>query len=250
MNDVLLSVEGVSIYTLSAFIFLAYLWSSFVFYKKAIEYNESEETVFNAVLLMGALSFIFARLGFVVTKLDWFTGHWIRVLFVKEYPGMVGWGVFLGVAVGVLIMVRNLKKKLFNWLDLVVLGLSAGIPIVYAAKGFLSADQVVGGMMAIETIKGLLLALWFFFLWWAEREYRTFEWYRFRKTQAKTGFVTGVFVFGFGLINLITDWPYIILVVVGALVVYIRSERKFKKDLGLLIKKKKFKWLRKKLGRK
>ncbi|MBU1071280.1 prolipoprotein diacylglyceryl transferase [Patescibacteria group bacterium] len=226
MNDILLSVEGVSVYTFSAFVFLAFLWSSFVFYKKAIEYHENEETVFNAVLLMGALSFIFSRFWFVMTKLDWFVGHWIRVLFMKEYPGMNGWGVFLGVLLGVLVIVKKNKQKLFDWLDLVSLGLSAGIPIVYVASGVLSTE-----MMSTEIVKGLLLALWFFFLWWVEGEYRTFGWYRFRKTQAKTGFVTGGFVFGLGLVN-----AYAVLVAVGVLIVYIRSERKVIKDLKLLEK--------------
>lgn len=240
METVLLTVQGLSVYTLSAFVFLAFLWSGFVFYKKGVEYHESEETMFNAVLLMGGLSFVFARAWFVLTRLDWFTGHWIRVFFMKEYPGMSGWGVFLGVLVGVLIMVKNLKKGLYDWLDLVSLGLSAGTPIVYVALGVLSVESAVVGVMAVETVKGLFLALWFLFLWWVEGEYRTFEWYRFRKTQARTGFVTGMFLIGFGLANLNAG-----LVVVGALVVYIRSERRIKKDLKLLYKKlKELRWPR------
>jgi prolipoprotein diacylglyceryltransferase len=234
MNGVLLTVEGVSVYTMSAFIFLAFLWSGFVFYKKAIEYHENEDVVFNAILLMGALCFVFSRAWFVANKLDWFAGHWIRVFFVKEYPGMSGWGVSLGVLVTVLFVVKKTKKDLYNWLDLSALGLSAGIPIVYVAKGVLSIPTDT------NLIKGLLLALWFFFLWWVEGEYRTFEWYRFRKTQARTGFVTGMFLIGFGLVNL-----YLGLVVVGVLVVYIRSERRVKKDLELLQKSlKKIKWPR------
>ena len=252
MQDVLLTVEGVSLYTLSAFVFLAFLWAGFVFYKKATEYHESEDVVFNAILLMGILSFVFSRLAFVVTKLDWFVGHWIRILFIREYPGMSAWGVFLGVLVGVFMIVNKTKKDLFNWLDLTALGLSAGVPIVYAAKGVFSTEPVIGSFISIGIIKGLLLTLWFFLLWWAEGEYRTFEWYRFRKTQARTGFVTGVFVFGFGLVNLIvgiltkdTAWwqMYSLLVVAGGLVVYIRSERRIKKDLELLQKNlKKIKW--------
>ena len=252
MQDVLLTVEGVSLYTLSAFVFLAFLWAGFVFYKKETEYHESEDVVFNAILLMGILSFVFSRLAFVVTKLDWFVGHWIRILFIREYPGMSAWGVFLGVLVGVFMIVNKTKKDLFNWLDLTALGLSAGVPIVYAAKGVLSTEPVIGSFISIGIIKGLLLTLWFFLLWWAEGEYRTFEWYRFRKTQARTGFVTGVFVFGFGLVNLIvgiltkdTAWwqMYSLLVVAGGLVVYIRSERRIKKDLELLQKNlKKIKW--------
>jgi hypothetical protein len=260
MNEVLLSIEGVSVYTLSAFVFLAFLWASFVFYKKAIEYHESEEVVFNAVLLMGILAFVFSRFWFVASKLEWFYGHWIRVLFLREYPGMSGWGVLLGVLLGALIVVNRFNRKLFDWLDLVALGLSAGMPIVYAAKGALSVGTgVIFLGMTAEMVKALFLSLWFFFLWWVEGEYRTYDWYRFRKTQARTGFVTGVFVFGFGFINLLVNlktkttaiwYVYAILVVVGALVVYIRSERKFGKDLRLvgvsvkklLVKNRLFKW--------
>ena len=172
---------------------------------------------------------------------------------------MSGWGVVVGVLVAVIFLVRKTKKDLYKLLDLASLGLSAGIPIVYAAKGALEIEPMILGLISAELAKGLLLALWFFFLWWAEGEYRTFEWYRFRKTQARTGFVTGVFMFGFGLINLLVEllinrnalWPvYVGIVVVGLLVVYIRSERRVKKDLELLIKsikglsinKKSFKW--------
>lgn len=245
MNDVLLSVDGVNVYTLSAFVFLAFFWSSFVLYKKAIEYHESEEEVFDTILLMGLLSFVFARLWFVMTRMDWFFGHWIRVFFVREYPGMNGWGVFLGVLIGILIMIKGLKKKFFDWLDLTSLGLSAGIPIVYVAKGLLYSGEVFIWGMNTVTIKGLLLAGWFVLLWWAEAEYRTFDWYRFRKTQARTGFVTGMFYAGLGVINLLVDWwsrtnskwyINVILVVVGTLVVYIRSERKVRKDLKLIVR--------------
>lgn len=255
MKEVLLTVEGVSVYTLSAFVFLAFLWSGFVFYKKATEYHENEDVVFNAILLMGVFAFAFSRLGFVVNQLDWFVGHWIRVFFIREYPGMSGWGVFLGMFLGILIIAVRAKKNLFSWLDLASLGLSAGVPIVYVANGVLSTEPIIGSFISIEVIKGLLLTLWFFFLWWAEGEYRTFEWYRFRKTQARTGFVTGMFVLGFGLVNLVVEllvgnntwWQgYTVLVVVGVVVVYIRSERRVKKDLQLLHKSlKKLKWPKK-----
>ena len=243
--------------------FLAFLWSGFVFYKKAIEYHENEETVFNLILLIGILSFVFARGWFVLSNLDWFAGHWIRIIFLREYPGMSGWGVLFGVFAGVLLGLKKGKKDLFNLLDLASLGLSAGIPIVYAASGALSAGPMASGVISAGIVKGLLLALWFFFLWWVEGEYRTFEWYRFRKTQARAGFISGVFMFGFGLINLIVElwfgsnslWPvYAGIVVVGLLVVYIRSERRVKKDLELLSKsfkrlkfkkEKPLKWLRK-----
>lgn len=263
MQSVLLTIQGASVYTLSAFVFLAFLWSAFVFYKKSVEYHENEDVIFNAILLMGILSFVFARGWYVASNLSWFVGHWIRVFFMKEYPGMSGWGVVVGVLVAVLFLVRKTKKDLYKLLDLASLGLSAGIPIVFAAKGALVTESVVVfGLFSAELAKGLLLALWFFFLWWAEGEYRTFEWYRFRKTQARTGFVTGVFMFGFGLINLLVEllihrnhlWSvYLGIVVVGVLVVYIRSERRVKKDFELLLKsakglsvnKKTFKWLKK-----
>jgi hypothetical protein len=263
MEQIILSVEGVTIYTFSAFVLLAFLWSGFVFYKKSVEYRENEEVLFNTVLLAGALSFVGARVGFVLSNLDWFANHLIRVLLMGDYPGMSGWGALVGIFLATMIIARKTKGKIFDLLDLVTLGLSAGIPIVYAANGVLSTEQImVGGVMSSGLIKGLLFSLWFVFLWRLEGEYRTFEWYRFRKTQARAGFVTGGFLFGLGLVNggmdlLIGEglsWWQLVLVVAGMMVVYIRSERKLVKDLrltgkglrGLSIKRKTLKWPKKK----
>lgn len=235
MNDILFSVEGVRVYTLSAFVFLAFLWFGFVFYKKAIEYHKAEETVLDLILLMGFSGLVISRIGFSVTRLDWFSGHWMRIFFIKEYPGFSGWGALLGSLLALMVVLVRRKEEIFDWLDMVSLGLAAGIPIVYAARGLLG----YGGLAM-----GLAMSLWFVYLWWVEGEYRTFEWYRYRKTQAKTGFITGMLVFGWGGISLLLGgilrdlslWPVdVSLVVLGPVLVYIRSGRSLNKDLGDLV---------------
>ncbi len=64
----------------------------FCFFKKAREYQIEEEVSLNSIMLMGLWSVLMARMVFVFKNPDIFAGNWARVLFLKEYAGMDGWG--------------------------------------------------------------------------------------------------------------------------------------------------------------
>lgn len=237
MNEVI-EVGWVQIYLFSLIILFAFLWFGFVFFKKAREYYIEEEVSLDSILLMGLLGVVMARLVFMITNMNIFGDSWIRVLFLKEYPGMSGWGAVLGLVLAVALVVRKTKQKLFDWLDLVSLALASALPIVEAGKLIMKQGGLLWGVIPEMMVSTVLLLMLFWGLWKVEKEYRTFDWYRYNKTQASAGFVTAGVIGGYGVFKILmllvvgvrdswSDlWLGLGLVLAGGVLVYLRSGRK------------------------
>jgi len=187
---------------------------------------------------MGLWSALMARIVFVVRNIEIFTGNWARVLFLKEYIGMDGVGVILGLLVVVVIVVRKTKQKVFDWLDLVSLALAAALPVVEAGRLVIGHGGLLFGVVPETGLRTIFLLVLFWVLWKMEKEYRTFDWYRQNKTQANTGFVTGMLILGYGVIDIVMvllvgvkdRWGGLFmalgLVLAGGAVLYFRSGNK------------------------
>ena len=250
MNQVI-HLGWVQLYLFSLIVFFAFLWFGFVFFKKAREYHIEEEVSLNSIMLMGLWGALMARMVFVFKNPDIFVGNWARVLFLKEYAGMDGWGVILGLLIVVFIVVRKTKQKMFDWLDLVSLALAAALPVIEAGRLVIGHGGLLMGVIPEMGIRAALLLGLFWALWKMEKEYRTFDWYRQNKTQANTGFVTAMLILGYGVFKILMPlligvkgkWGDLLiglgLVLVGGAVLYLRSgsrvlEDKFKlKEVGL-----------------
>jgi len=240
-GEVVLQLGSSNIYLFSLVVLLAFLWGSFVFYKKANEYHLKEETVLDSILLMGLASFLGARIFYVLTRLDIFANRWARILFIKQYPGMSSLGMVLGILLVLLLLAWKKKENFFDWLDLVALGFSAGLPIVSAGQSFLNNGFKLFKVIPLSILEAVVFTGLFSLLWWLEGEYRTFEWYRFRKTQAKSGFVVSLLLFCWTVVKMVglgisksmsveRVFFWIGLIVLSVVIMYIRSGRSLKID--------------------
>lgn len=246
MNSILLKVGQFSVYTLSFFVVLAFLWFGFVIYKKGSEYHYRDESLFDLTILAGVLAWVLARLGFVVTHWGVFSENWLRVILLSTYPGYSFFGLLVGVILADLLLSHQGELKTYEGLDLLALGLAAAGPIWQLGLVFSGHISFVWRLP-----KELLLALVFllFFVWLLrlEREYRTFLWYRYRRTQAKSGFIFGAYLFLLGLVtvaaslvpkfisaDLISGGLYMLS---GGIFIYWRSGRVLSHDVKSLIKK-------------
>ncbi|MBI1872137.1 hypothetical protein HYS10_01825, partial [Candidatus Collierbacteria bacterium] len=114
-----------------------------------------------------------------------------------------------------------------------------------AAAAIGQVGLIFGGEVSLvwQLPKGLLLGLillvCFVWLWRLEREYRTFEWYRYRKTQARSGFIFGSFLILFGVaIGVFGQFVLgILMLILGVIFIYYRSGRTLSIDIRNLIKK-------------
>lgn len=243
MNEILISFGRFSVYTLSVFIVIAFFWGCFVIYKKGLEYHYNTDSLLDFAVLLGVFGFVFARLGFVLMHLDIFVSNWVRIILLTAYPGYDYPGLVAGLVLAVAFLAKRQEIKFYEGLDLVGLGLPAAV-------AFERIGRVLAGQTTLflgapkELLQAFLYLLVFVWLWKAEREYRTFEWYRFRRTQARPGFVFGAFLFLSGIITGISyilpsvNFYYLVLggasLIAGIALIYSRSGRSLSHDVKLI----------------
>ncbi len=243
MSDVLVNIGRLSVYTLSSFVVLAYFWYGFVIYKKGLEYRYAPESLLDLSVLSGLFGWIGSRLGFILTHLPTFQANWLRVFLLNGYPGYDYFGLLIGLVVGVGLLARRGEVKGSDGLDLIGLGLPGAVAYERLGRVFSGQATLVFGL-PVEIFQAFLFLLIFVWLWKLESDYRTFEWYRFRKTQARSGFIFGAFLFLSGLVIILSNvWPKTNLVtvglglvstIVGMVVVYTQSGRSLVHDVKLL----------------
>ncbi len=237
MTDIIF-VSGFSIYTLGLISVLAFLWGSFIFFKKSVEAHFEEHMLFDVIVIGAFWSFIIGRLLFVILNVGTFWNNWLRIFLMVNYSGLNRWGIVLGCLLGAYFIVRKKKAKMFDVVDHITLGYLSGVSIFWVGLNFINYHwQNI-------LLAGLYLTT-FLILWRLESTYRLISWYRAAKTSAKTGFVAGFGLASVGLIYVVELITYknvsitelflgLAIFVVGLMVVYIRSGRLLVEDLNSL----------------
>lgn len=243
MSEILVSIGKFSVYTHSLLVVIGFFWYGFVLYKKGLEYRYERESLLDLAVMSAIFGWIFARIAFVIFNLSTFQLNWLRVVLLTDYPGYDYLGLLVGLVVAVVVLSRRGEIKLFEGLDLLGLALPGAICFERLGKVLSGEGRLVFGL-PVEILQTFLFLLIFVWLWKLEREYRTIEWYRFRKTQARPGFIFGGFFFLSGLVFLLTSvWPSFSLgdvilgavsLVFGAIFIYARSGRSLAYDVKLL----------------
>lgn len=243
MSDVLVSLGRFSVYTLSLFTVVGYFWYSFVLYKKGLEFRYSGETLLDLAILSGVFGWIGARIGHVLSNLAIFEINWLRIVLLSEYPGYNYPGLVVGVILAVALLSRREEIKFYEGMDLMALGLSGASSFERLGRVFSGRVNLVLGL-PVELLQALAFLLIFVWLWRLEKDYRTFDWYRFRKTQAKPGFIFGAYLLLTGFLVLASSvWPTLSIyglilggtgLAGGIVVVYSQSGRSLAHDVKLL----------------
>jgi len=232
-----------TVYILSLFVVLAYFWYCFVIYKKGLEFRYTAETLYDLALLSGVLGWLFARLGFVIEHFSVFKINFLRLVLLSEYPGYNYLGLVIGLVLAVTILARREEIKSYEGLDLLGLGLPGAMAFERLGRVFSGEVRLVW-QLPLELLQALVWLLVFVWLWRLEKEYRTFSWYRFRRTQARPGFIFGSFLFLSGLVTILSNsWPFFKLpalafgffeLILGTIIIYLRSGRSLIHDVKLL----------------
>lgn len=243
MSETLMGFGRLVVYTHSLFVVLAFFWYSFVIYKKGLEFRYEKESMLDLAVLSALFGFIFSRLGYVITNISTFNVNWLRVLLLVDYPGYNYLGLVLGLVIAVIFLTKRGEIRLFEGLDLLGLGLPGAIAFERLGVVLALESRAVLGI-PVEILQAFLFLIIFVWLWKLEREYRTLEWYRFRKTQAKPGFIFGAFLFLSGFLIVGSSiWPVMSLseIIIGSLsvlsgivVVYRQSGRSLAYDVKLI----------------
>jgi len=238
MSDMGLSISfgEAKIYLLSAAVLISFLWGAYVFFRKALESYFEETVVFDAILLMAVSSFVWSRLLYAVLTPGFLSGNWLRLFLVAEFPGLSAWGIPVGILSVTALLASKAKDDLFDWWDLSLLGMVSGWSLAKISVVALMVDsQRIFWKIPVSLLEALLLVVLFWVLWYLEIEYRTFKWYRYRRTEARSGLVTGAaglgmaLIYGLSMIWRGVNWVgvsiIISIIVASFLIVYTRSGR-------------------------
>lgn len=233
MNEAVLRINNIPIYGFGLLAVFSFLWGSFVFYKKTNESHFEDKLILDTVVLSAFWGFIVGRLAFSILNYQVFLSHWSRLFLLTNYPGLDRFGVIAGIALGLWLCLRKNKEKFLDWFDLMALGVSAGIAVFFAGLAILA-------YMWQFIVLAFLYFLVLVYFWNIEGKYRTLDWYRNKKTSAKSGFITGFSIASWGVLflaeKLLTAnfvwqtgvWAGLLLVG-GLVLVYIRSGRTYGK---------------------
>jgi prolipoprotein diacylglyceryltransferase len=213
MFPVIFAIGPVVLYTYSLFMFAAGFLGLFVMWKRGNELHFEPKELFDVIFTVAWWTFVFARLGYVLVR---FADFGLNVVEWVNIFGRPGWyfpaGLFGG-WLSMLSITKKMKWDLFQLTDLVAVGmvLMQGILAVgafMAGVGYgAPTTWLVGVQFAGVYDKRFPVQLWeaavylggFAYLWWAEGVYRTFSWYKGNKSQAATGFLTGMYLIIWGV---------------------------------------------------
>jgi phosphatidylglycerol---prolipoprotein diacylglyceryl transferase len=255
MWPILFSLGPVQLKTWNVMIVLAFLATGFVFWRKARDEHYEEMEVFDGFLISMVVGLLVARLGFVVTHWTEFELNIVKWIDLFTYPGLSWLFAVLGAGWALIRFAKNRKWDVFEildfwltalclgqvwlwlgwWLDGTRFGLASTLPWA------MHFPNVVDTHHPTQVYAAGLYGILFWFLSWLEYHYRTFEWYKTGRKSALTGFVTGSFLIGHGLIQAglaalmpaqlqmfgwrLDYWLAGAAAVLGVIVIYVRSGR-------------------------
>lgn len=238
MIDYVFNIGGVSVYGLGILISFCYLWGSYVFYKKATEEHFGEESILDIIVLSAFWGFIFGRIGFVLLHMGVFWKHFSRILLIFNYPGVDRWGALIGMVLASLWIANKMKYKFLDLMDCFALGLLAGSSFFWVGISLI-------GFKWQFVVLGVVFFVSYLVFWQLSKTYRLIDWYRASRTSARSGFISGFSIFVLGVLfllevlllsklNLVTAIWSFVLIVLGLVMVYIRSGRVLKEDINSL----------------
>lgn len=220
MFPVLLAIGPFELRTLSIFSLLAFFVSAFVFWRKGREEHYDLSEYFDGFILATLIGFLCGRIGFIILNWGQFGWQVLKYFDVISYPGVNGVVALVAAAMYLYTFAHKRKWDEFEVLDFWVLAAANGsiwqhIGTFFDGTHFGTLTELPLGMVFPGTQEPrhpsqLYSALFFMLLAWylsrVEYRYRTFEWYRGGKKNAKSGFLFTVFLLTVSLWYFATSW--------------------------------------------
>lgn len=215
MHPVLFSLGPISINTINIFLVLAFLFSGYVFWRHSRDEHYKEEIVFDGFLLAIVAGLLSARIGYILLNFEDFGFSFLKWVDILTNPGVSGVVGLVAMASYLLRFAKKNKWDEWEILDFWAPAMSLGLVFLYAGMFFDAGSYGVvtnlplgvkfpGSFEArhpLQLYYALVYLILFIYLQWVENQYRTFEWYRFGKKTAQTGFVTAMFLVVTGVVT-------------------------------------------------
>lgn len=251
----ILQLGPITISSLGVMVALSFFFSSFLIWKKAKEENYDEEMVMDGIILVTIVSFLVSRTWFILENWQQLGGHLLVWFNFVSKPGFSWFGSLIGGILALKLFCQKQKWNFFKMVDLVSFGLCLGA--IFLQIGYFFDGSSYGMLTSLPwglTFPGLdqprhptqiyelvLLILILRLLYFFDKHYRTYEWYKNKRGEAAPGFLFLVFLAGFCLtkftINFLKDhglfWGWhqltsLLLFFLSLVMLYFRSGEGFK----------------------
>ena len=220
MFPVLLAIGPFELRTLSVISVLAFLVMAFVFWRKGREEHYELGEYFDGFILATISGFLAGRVAFVALNWGQFGWQFLKYLDIVSYPGS---NTVIALTAATLFLYQFAAKRKwdeFEVLDFWVLAVANGtlltqLGLFLDGSSFGTVTELPVGVMFPGTQElrhpvQLYTAAFFMILAWylsqVEYRFRTFEWYRGGKKNAKSGFLFAVFLLGVSTWFFATSW--------------------------------------------
>lgn len=207
------------VYTLPIFLFLGLFFGGFTFYRllhASARYNEFE--IFDALIWSTLGGGVVGRLFHICTHFTDFTTNWWSWLDILDHPGISIFATILAAGFFFHRYLVFLKITDLELLDYWVRGVCVSLityhfGLILDGSGFgyltyswlaLPLANTTLHLLPSPLIALIFFVIVFFFLAYLEKNYRTYNWYRGSRSQAKTGFVFFSFWLIYMLFSLIS----------------------------------------------
>lgn len=217
MFPIILSIGPLVLKSQSVMAIVAFLAAGFIFWRKGKEEHYSEMQLFDGFLLAVIFGLVLGRFGFILlnfSRFGWDVLKWVNLF---SYPGSIL--LFSMVGSFLYLSFFSIRKKWDVYEILDFWAISYAIRLFFIYIGYFLDGSLFGvktnlpwGVIFPEVVDKyhptqLYFAVFFLVLYFAlakaEYKYRTFDWYRFGKKTAQTGFLLSVFIISTGLFSFI-----------------------------------------------
>jgi prolipoprotein diacylglyceryltransferase len=213
MLSTILSLGPITISSLGFLTALGFFFGSFLIWKRGKEEGYDEEKLMDGIILSGLGALIGSRIWYAVLHYQELGLDLNSFFNIVGSPGFSWLGAFLGGILSLKLFAAKKKWEFFKIVDIFTFGIS--LTACFMAVGYFLDGSMYGASTnlpwgivfpGLETARHptqlyelFLLIVIFRLLYFFDKNYRTYEWYKGRRGEAAPGFLTLAFLGLFSL---------------------------------------------------
>lgn len=204
----ILKLGPVTITFLGLAVAIGFILGSFLVWREGKEENFNEEEIMDAILLVSLSSFVSSRLFYVFLLWDKAGVNLASLFDFVNQPGFSWLGAFLGGIISLVFFCRQHKWDFFKTADFSSLGV-VWLAIFVDLGNLLDKNFLLGHKWQWGPFLELILMVIFLkLLYYFDKHYRTFEWYKNKRGEAAPGFLFLSLIIFFSLTKFIVAFFY------------------------------------------
>ncbi len=190
----LIQIGPIVISSLGVLIVLGFFFGSFMIWKRGKEENFEEEKIMDSILWVSLFSFLVSRTWYIIFHWTGAGANFLSWFDFVGKPGFAWTGAVVGGVLALIIFCQKQKWDFFRVGDFSSFGLALALVLVDLGR-FLDGSG--------QFYEPIVLLIVFRLLYYFDRNFRTYAWYKNKRGEAAPGFLFLIFVGIFALLKAI-----------------------------------------------